>query len=845
MMHTRTVIGIVGILALCGTTAGAQDIDWLNPADGDWNNPINWENGNIPDSTLETAILGWGSAYTVTVADANATVGGLVVSNPLATLVVSNELGQRYLYVSGGVMNDGLIRVIDNGTSSNAYFWSQTDTTIGGAGVVELFVEDGSSLSDVQLYPGSATTLTIGGDQTVRGSGQIGGQGVVVNNGTIDPGSGEGSLQLTGMHAMGSGVYASSAGILDLYNASMTGVTFDNSGAGWVGALASNPTLTDVMNLGTLEITNEIGQRIMYVNNTLTNDGSIRIVDNGSSSNAYLWSQTDTTIAGDGVVELFVEDGSGLNDAQLYPGSATTLTIGAGQTVRGTGQIGGQGVVLNNGTIDPGSDTSLLRLNGVHAMGAGVYASSAGTLDLYSANMTGVMFDSSGTGRVGAFESNPTLTDVMNIGTLEVSNANGQRIMYINNTVTNDGLIRLVDNDSNGDAYLWSQSDTTIGGTGVVELLVEEGSTLNDAQLYPGSATTLTIGAGQIVRGTGQIGGQGTIVNNGTIDPGSETGLLRLTGVHADGLGMYAASAGTLDLYSAMISNVTFGSSGDGRVGAYESNPTLTDVTNTGTLEVSNENSQRILYVNNTITNNGVIRIVDDGSGSNAHVWSQSDTTIAGIGVIELFVEDGSNLNDAQLYPGSATTLTIGAGQAVRGSGQIGGQGTIVNNGSIEPGGLQREFSVNSPVVCGPGSGMVFNIGGTNPGEHDVITLTSTIAIDGTITVEFDDGYAPAFGDRWTLIDGGTQSGEFQDLVVIDPPAGQVFRVFTNPDETYVILTCDADLSGDGGIDFFDVSTFLSYFSAQDVRGDLNGDGLFDFFDVSTFLQIYGQGCDL
>ena len=644
---------------------------------------------------------------------------------------------------------------------------------------------------------------------------------------------------------MGSGVYSSSAGILDLYNATLTGVSFDSSGAGRVGAFEGNPTLNDVTILGTLDISNEISQRIAYVNNFISNNGSIRIIDNGSSSNAYLWSQSDTTIGGTGAVELFVEDGSNLNDAQLYPGSATTLTIGAGQTVRGTGQIGGQGTIVNNGTIDPDSDTSNLQLTGLHAMGTGVYAASAGTLDLYNANMTGVTFGSSGSGRAGAFEGNPTLTDATNIGTLEVSNENSQRIMYINNSLTNDGLVRLIDSDSSSDAYLWSQSDTTIGGTGVIELFVEDGSNLNDAQLYPGSATTLTIGAGQTVRGTGQIGGPGTIVNNGTIDPGSDTSLLRLTGSHAAGLGMYTASAGTLDLYNAMISGVTFGNSGTGRVGAFEGNPTLTDITNIGTLEISNENSQRIMYVNSTLTNDGLIRIVDQDSGSNAHLWTQSDTTISGTGVIELFVEDGSNLNDAQLYPGSATTLTIGADQTVRGSGQIGGQGTIVNHGTIEPGGSQRAFSVISPVVCGPTSGMVFNIGGTNPGEHDVISLTSTITIDGAVTVEFDDGYAPAFGDRWTLIDGGTQSGEFQSLVILDPPVGQVFRVFTNPDETYLILTCDADLSGDGGIDFFDVSTFLSYFSAQDVRGDLNGDGVFNFFDVSTFLQIYGQGCDL
>jgi hypothetical protein len=60
----------------------------------------------------------------------------------------------------------------------------------------------------------------------------------------------------------------------------------------------------------------------------------------------------------------------------------------------------------------------------------------------------------------------------------------------------------------------------------------------------------------------------------------------------------------------------------------------------------------------------------------------------------------------------------------------------------------------------------------------------------------------------------------------------------------FVILTCDADLSGDGVINFFDVSEFLSYFSAQDVRGDLNNDGFFNFFDVSVFLQLYGQGCN-
>ncbi len=53
----------------------------------------------------------------------------------------------------------------------------------------------------------------------------------------------------------------------------------------------------------------------------------------------------------------------------------------------------------------------------------------------------------------------------------------------------------------------------------------------------------------------------------------------------------------------------------------------------------------------------------------------------------------------------------------------------------------------------------------------------------------------------------------------------------------------DADINGDGELDFFDVSDFLDAFAAQDVSADLNGDNAFDFFDVSDFLDAFGAGC--
>ncbi|MHA7814613.1 MAG: S8 family serine peptidase [Phycisphaerales bacterium] len=54
----------------------------------------------------------------------------------------------------------------------------------------------------------------------------------------------------------------------------------------------------------------------------------------------------------------------------------------------------------------------------------------------------------------------------------------------------------------------------------------------------------------------------------------------------------------------------------------------------------------------------------------------------------------------------------------------------------------------------------------------------------------------------------------------------------------------DADLAEPyGELNFFDVSSFLSAYNAQDPAADFNGDGSFDFFDVSSFLTLFNAGC--
>lgn len=54
---------------------------------------------------------------------------------------------------------------------------------------------------------------------------------------------------------------------------------------------------------------------------------------------------------------------------------------------------------------------------------------------------------------------------------------------------------------------------------------------------------------------------------------------------------------------------------------------------------------------------------------------------------------------------------------------------------------------------------------------------------------------------------------------------------------------CLADFTGDGNLNFFDVSAFLVAFNAQDPIADLSGDGSYNFFDVSAFLVAFNKGC--
>lgn len=54
---------------------------------------------------------------------------------------------------------------------------------------------------------------------------------------------------------------------------------------------------------------------------------------------------------------------------------------------------------------------------------------------------------------------------------------------------------------------------------------------------------------------------------------------------------------------------------------------------------------------------------------------------------------------------------------------------------------------------------------------------------------------------------------------------------------------CPADFTGDGELDFLDISQFIADYSNGNLSADLNNDGEYDFLDISAFLKSYVSGC--
>lgn len=775
--------------------------------------------------------------------------GGLVnIPSSLATISDVDNTGDitiagngTTLALGGSIENNGSITINPEASVFNAHMRFETSATIGGTGTISMQAH--SEQGDAQLYTNGIFTGTIGNGQIVQGSGQIDGRagGEIINNGTIIANDAGFVLGISGVHNPGSGEYrAEGDGVLGLNSGTMlTGLVFDTSGNGSVDVTGSIATANSITNNGQMGVPGQ--GRTLALIGPMTNNDTLTINTNDNVFNAHLRFDSNTQVNGSG--DIVMIGNSNRDDAQIYTSPGITGTIGAGQTISGSGWIDGRtdGTIIINGTVIGNNPNSLLWIDGnIDATGGGVFRGDEGVVSLDGGLvLNGGTFESVGDGAVSKTNNGvATLSGVTNNGTMSVLGSGG--IIDLDGDLTNNGECLLNPDLNIFNAHIRAINNVTIDGSGTVRLFSP--SNLDDAQVFTNDVFTLTVGPGQTIAGAGRVNGDngGTIVNHGTIN-GDEPGFeLRLLGNHT-GTGVYRSDDGTLGLGSGLVMDGgVFDSSGTGAVTKVDNGvATISNMTNMGQLNIWGNGG--IIDLGSDLTNNGEIWINSNSNIFNAHVRFTDSFTINGTGTIRMTAP--TNSDDAQIIVNDPATGTLGSGQTLIGDGRL--VGNLNVDGIIDPDGPTRAFTADN-LSLSSSSQMIVDLGGPGVGEFDRIVLSGAdvMNIDGTITINVDSGYVPAFGDTWDIITGGTTTGTFSEVITASAPFGQVYRVIYENNRVYVILTCDADLSGDGGIDFFDVSAFLSFYGAQDVRGDLNGDGQFNFFDVSLFLQLFSQGCN-
>ncbi len=157
----------------------------------------------------------------------------------------------------------------------------------------------------------------------------------------------------------------------------------------------------------------------------------------------------------------------------------------------------------------------------------------------------------------------------------------------------------------------------------------------------------------------------------------------------------------------------------------------------------------------------------------------------------------------------------------------------------IEMGGFASfELTAYSLAIYSPGSQGFINFANGN----QMIDFVQW-SIDGLDNFTADERSDEAVsGGLWTNAETWINVQNDTTLIELDDPT---FGQLHGPDSYAVsgAVSCLADLTGDGVLDFFDISTFLTAFGIADPAADFTGDGSFDFFDISTFLIEFSSGC--
>jgi hypothetical protein len=126
--------------------------------------------------------------------------------------------------------------------------------------------------------------------------------------------------------------------------------------------------------------------------------------------------------------------------------------------------------------------------------------------------------------------------------------------------------------------------------------------------------------------------------------------------------------------------------------------------------------------------------------------------------------------------------------------GVLGGDGRLpidlVNAGTVNPGdsaGVAGTFTIGGAYTQEAGGALEIELGGTAAGAYDHLSVTAVAGLDGTLRFSHVNGFTPAPGDMFEVLNAASISGTFAD---VQGPAGSTYSLAYGPASvTATVLT--------------------------------------------------------
>ena len=715
-------------------------ISWTGAAgDGNFNNPANWSPAQVPTSS-DTVTIAPSTASIINISQADA-VQSLSDSNNVTLSINDNSsltVGNPSTK-STTLANAGVIELNGNNYFTGLIVNSPT-LTLSGTGTIAMGNNGNNTIT-----ADAATDVLNNTGNIIEGAGSIGGgtltfingaSGIVdatqgsalyLNTGTIAI-SNAGLLEATAggglviqsnvNNSTSAHVFASGANVVLESGVDIAGGTLSSSGASAI-YIGNSATLDGT---GSAGITNS-GTVVVQDNTTLgllggvVNSGVIELAGANYSTNLIIgptgMKAGTVTLTGNGTILLGDNPNNHITGAM-----AGDALINQNNVIEGSGQLGeGTLTLTNDGTIDAtGGNALVVNTSVAITNNALMEATGTGGLVLQT------VVNDSGGGTILASGQNAYL----NGGTLEGGTimSTGGASLYVSfgntgtldgtaQTVTNDGLINVNDNSTlsllgtltnvgtvalNGGNYstnlVVSSAAVTLTGSGTV-LLGDNpnnhitGATAGDALV---NLNNTIEGAGSLGQGTLTITNHGTIdatgnnaltvntdgalINDALMEATGTGGLVLQTVVDDIGGGTILASGQDVYLNGGTLEGGTIKTTGSaslyvsfGNVGTLDG--TTQTVTNDGLIAINDDGTLTLL---GTTTNAGTIA-VNSANYSTDLIIDTATVTLTGGGTVLL--DDNT---DNRIYGATGSDTLVNTNNLIEGAGQFGvGQLTFTN----------------------------------------------------------------------------------------------------------------------------------------------------------------------